>query len=229
MALLESQSENPRKELVVYPTLDELAATLHHIAPYDARRFLSKVKEGEPPAWAPELGPCIVWTGHISKEPGKAGYAQFSQTNDLGKPRQALGAHTWLYKTLYGPVPRGYQLDHICHHRDYCPGGDSCPHRSCVIHLEPKTPAENCARSNSPPARNAAKLRCTGRFALRDRKTGEKIGHDLTLAENQYRPPGKNYIGCRPCRLLIMRAHKRGLGKDWLPEEIFVDAATLVR
>lgn len=85
-------------------------------------------------------GDCWTWTGAKTK----AGYGLFTAayTNAY--------AHVWLYEIAVGPVPDGWTLDHLCHDPDLCPGGDTCPHRSCCNpdHLTPKTRGDNVRRSS---------------------------------------------------------------------------------
>lgn len=72
-------------------------------------------------------------------------------------------AHRWAYEHFVGPIPPGFELDHLCHTRDAnCPGGKTCPHRACCnpAHLEPVTKEENNRRSSSPSALNAQKTHC---------------------------------------------------------------------
>lgn len=47
-------------------------------------------------------------------------------------------AHRWLYEQIHGPVPKGFELDHLCRNR------------SCVnpAHLEIVTRKENCRRGD---------------------------------------------------------------------------------
>lgn len=76
-------------------------------------------------------------------------------------------AHRLVYTLLFGPIPDGMDLDHLCHNRDStCPGGPSCRHRACVNpeHCEPATRRRNLRR---------------GRSANRDR-THCKHGHRFT-------------------------------------------------
>lgn len=71
----------------------------------DLARFWSKVdKNGPVPAHAPHLGPCWLWRGWTLRR----GYGRFTVAK-----RHWL-AHRWIYELLVGPVPEGYQLDHLC-------------------------------------------------------------------------------------------------------------------
>jgi hypothetical protein len=61
-------------------------------------------------------------------------------------------AHRWAYEDAYGPIPYGLTIDHTCHTNDPdCPGGDTCPHRSCVNarHLEAVDDEENRRRART--------------------------------------------------------------------------------
>lgn len=84
-------------------------------------------------------GECWQWTGSIDPH----GYGR---TERDGKDAYA---HRWMYEEMVGPIPAGFDLDHICHNMDQeCPGGRSCRHRSCVnpAHLLPSTRSDNLRR-----------------------------------------------------------------------------------
>lgn len=54
------------------------------------------------------------------------------------------------YEILFGDIPTGLEIDHLCHTFDIeCPGGIPCPHRLCVnpFHLEPVTHSQNSHRA----------------------------------------------------------------------------------
>lgn len=56
----------------------------------------------------------------------------------------------------FGPLPDGYEVDHLCHTTDpLCPAGVECEHRSCVnpYHLEPVTHHENALRREARRSR----------------------------------------------------------------------------
>lgn len=138
------------------------------------RRFLQKVRPGDG---------CWEWLGNI----GPDGYSRFSGVGP---------AHRFAYELLIGPIPEGYELDHLCHSMDStCLGGYDCPHRRCVnpAHLEPVTKQENGRRSLSPFAVNARKDECPR-------------GHPYT-EENTWVYRGSRY--CRECRRVEARERKR--------------------
>ena len=90
-------------------------------------RFFAKVdKNGPVSEYAPKLGPCWLWTGTSC-----AGYGICSF------PAKSLSkAHRVSYELLVGPIPEGYQVDHLC------------LVKRCVnpTHLEAVTPSENMRR-----------------------------------------------------------------------------------
>ena len=82
---------------------------------------------------------CWLWTGHL-----RSGYGRFEVD------RKLVSVHRFSYELVYGPIPSGLQLDHLCRVQN------------CVnpAHLEPVTQYENNMRSNSPAAIHARKTHC---------------------------------------------------------------------
>jgi hypothetical protein len=122
--------------------------------------------------------PCLLWEGVRES----SGYGQLK-----AGPNRNKRAHRVIYEALYGPVPTGLDLDHVCHNEDRsCPGGPTCQHRACInpFHLEPVTRRVNFMRGRaSPPQINALKTHCVH-------------GHELNEA-NTYRWRGSRL--CRVC------------------------------
>ena len=88
---------------------------------------------------------------------------------------QSMGAHRAAYLHLVGPIPDGFEIDHLCRNR-LCINTD---------HLEAVPKVENIRRSFSPAGINARKTHC-------------KHGHEFT-DENTIRLSG-NRRECRACR-----------------------------
>lgn len=68
-------------------------------------RFWSKVKQGDAPAHAPDLGPCWIWTSILQK----SGHAVFGEA--AGK---SVRAYRWAYQNMVSEIPDGLTLDHLC-------------------------------------------------------------------------------------------------------------------
>lgn len=85
-------------------------------------------------------GDCLVITTALSRD----GYARFRVDGER------VQVHRYVYERMTGPIPEGYQIDHLC------------KTRNCirVDHLEAVTPRENLLRSPTWAGVNAAKTAC---------------------------------------------------------------------
>jgi hypothetical protein len=97
---------------------------------FDALRALGGFQQRRRQSVRVEASGCWTWLGHIIKK----GY---------GRRKESDGSlwvvHRLVYTELHGPIPDGFQLDHLCRTR------------SCVnpMHLEVVLPAENTRRGDS--------------------------------------------------------------------------------
>uniref|UniRef100_A0AAU7J7L6 HNH endonuclease n=2 Tax=unclassified bacterial viruses TaxID=12333 RepID=A0AAU7J7L6_9VIRU len=82
----------------------------------------------------PGPGGCIMWTGAV----GKNGYGNIG----LWNPRRIEYVHRLAYRVEVGPIPEGYQIDHV--------RKSGCTSILCVNrhHLEAVTQAENLRRQH---------------------------------------------------------------------------------
>lgn len=147
----------------------------------DGRRYLAFLATGTVQAHAPELGPCVTWTGATDTD----GYAAFKVGG------KTINGHMWLFKKLGGVLPDDHELDHLCHDPDLCAGlGAGCPHRPCQVHTAPVHYLQNWARSNAITVINALKTHCDG-------YQGE-YHHELS-PDNVYITP-EGWRRCRKCQ-----------------------------
>lgn len=120
--------------------------------------------------------PCHVWTGKLSEGYGKV---------YVGDYRYKY-AHRVRYEAVWGPVPEGLELDHLCRN-------PSCVR---VSHLEAVTHQENVRRGN-------AKHIGQTRAAQQQAKTHCPYGHSYSGVDN------RGYRVCRVCK--NANAKKRNL------------------
>ena len=112
---------------------------------------------------------CWLWTAFVDQD----GYGKFWDGE------QITFAHRVAYRLFVGPIPDGYQVDHVKER--------GCSHRNCVRpdHLEAVPPVVNNARSTSVSAKHGRKTHCVN-------------GHEFTPENTYERPTGGRH--CRECR-----------------------------
>lgn len=140
----------------------------------------------------PAVAPVVRFWKHVRKEGSTTGcwlwqgvkhrgYGHFN----IGPPTmRGVKAHRFSYALVYGPIPKGLTLDHLCRHP------------ACVnpAHLEAVTHRVNILRGTGVAAVNARKLGC-------------KRGH-LFTPENTY-VTTRGERTCRSC----MRTHWKNWGR----------------
>lgn len=133
-----------------------------------AERFWSHVnKDGPIPEHRPDLGQCWEWTGARTVMNGEYGVIRIEGS--------MVRAHRWLYEQVHGPIPDGFEPDHLCRNT-------ACVNDS---HLEPVTHQENMRRGQGAPAMNRAKTHCPQ-------------GHPYDIFNTYYSPSGRRH--CRACQ-----------------------------
>lgn len=108
------------------------------------------------------------------------GYGVF--TIRRGEKKTTKQAHRASYEHFVGPIPEGYQVDHLCK-VTYC-----CNPK----HLEAVTPRENVLRSDNYIAVNTRKTHCVNGHEL--------SGHNLVMRHINRTARGPTVErGCRAC------------------------------
>jgi HNH endonuclease len=122
---------------------------------------------------------CLLWTGHLD-------YHGYGRMHAAGNP--AALVHKVMWELFVGPVPDGFELDHV--------KAWGCNNKNCasIAHLEPVTHRENILRGNTVTAINAAKTHC-----IRD--------HPFDEENTFYEKDGRR--GCIKCRRIRDRARRR--------------------
>jgi hypothetical protein len=122
--------------------------------------------------------PCWIWQSGVDN----SGYGTSPGTRILPPHTRA---HRIAYAAFVGPIPDGFEIDHLCNVRLCCN----------PAHLEAVTKEENNRRSM--PQR---------RLAMRAlRRTHCIRGHELTPENSRYRKDGG-----RQCRTCVYASNKRG-------------------
>lgn len=128
------------------------------------------------------------WTWLAASVP-PYGYGVFWSGGPRGVGRQVY-AHRWIYEQRSGPIPDGYQIDHLCRN----------PRCVNVEHLEAVPPKVNNARSESSSAKKGRQDAC-GRGHPFDAentirtKGGRRRCHTCLLAWRRARHGWKGYVG----------------------------------
>lgn len=76
-----------------------------------AEKIKARCKEGPAPDHAPELGPCLLWTGYVNPI---SGYGTLT-VRPQGCKSKTHWAHVLAWTLQNGPVPPGMMVDHRCH------------------------------------------------------------------------------------------------------------------
>lgn len=151
------------------------------MTPEEIARFEPKVCRGA-------AGDCWPWVGVKDKD----GYGFLMVGLRKGERRTSRRAHRLSYEHERGPIPVGYQLDHLCRNP------------ACVnpAHLEPVTPQVNTLRGVAPSARNAQKTHCL-------------YGHLLPAATHHaYQRTRRRCKQCERARARVVRARDPEIARE---------------
>lgn len=113
-------------------------------------------------------GECWSWTGPTHDGYGRLARSAWASQHLPTVNSRRVFAYAAMHELLIGPVPVGYQPDHLCRRR------------SCVNpwHLELVTGTENSLRGMGLPARNARKTHCDSGHAFDEANTRIRVRHD---------------------------------------------------
>jgi hypothetical protein len=137
-------------------------------------RFLSKIRFTET---------CWIWEGSVHT----GGYGQFWFDG------RYVSSHIFAYILWNGPIPAGFQIDHV--------KARGCTSKLCCCpdHLEAVTSQVNVLRADSLPARNIKKTHCPQ-------------GHAYDEANTYW------HMNQRYCRICVRNQKKRRQLKASVPE-----------
>ena len=121
------------------------------------------------------VGECFEWQGARSLGYGKISFEKRDQS-----------VHRIAYRLCVGPIPSGFQIDHLCRNR-------ACWRPS---HLEAVTQRENLRRGHGPSGVNARKTECPH-------------GHPYDEANTYFYADGSRH--CRTCNRERARERQRRL------------------
>ena len=115
-------------------------------------------------------GECLIWSGTRNN----GGYGSYRR----------WFAHRFSYEQVYGMIPKGLQIDHLCRQR------------ACVnpLHLEAVTCRENLLRGNTITASQVLRTHCPKNHEYTEANTYVQIG---------------NGRSCKICRLEATRRWRR--------------------
>lgn len=133
---------------------------------------------------------CWLFQGNLEH-----GYGRSSIGSKSKGTFKKVYVHKITYEYFVGPVPEGYEIDHLCRTRKCCNPD----------HLEAVTPYENKMRGESPPAINAKKTHCP---------RGHEYSDSNTIVTNT------GFRQCKACkRLRYSRTYVRKTGRPYSPRD----------
>lgn len=137
-----------------------------------SERFWSRIDQSDPVA-------CWIWPGVRGGSKGQYGY--FRPGTRESDPK--VPAHRFAYEDRVGPIPPGYEIDHVAER--------GCTSRLCVnpAHLEAVTPEENQKRKRLSVCARGHDLTDPDnvRWDGRGRRRGCIICHREKALERYYR------------------------------------------
>lgn len=139
-------------------------------------RFMAKVKVLNNGCWE--------WQGSKMA----TGYGNF---HTAGREGKHIKAHRWSYQYFVGPIPKGYDIDHVCRN-------PSCVNPS-PKHLEAVDHRTNMLRGNTIAAKNLAKTHCIH-------------GHEFTRENTRITREG--FRKCRTCEKIKDSKRLNGWERD---------------